>query len=61
MLLPVIDRCRDCHGGAEAEAKVVSTCISCHEFHQPHLKAMRESAAVVGAEPEVEETPLAAE
>ncbi len=48
VLLPGIERCRDCHGGAEATNKVASSCISCHEFHQPHLSSMRTKAAANG-------------
>ncbi len=35
VLLPGIETCRDCHGGERAEAKVASSCISCHRFHNP--------------------------
>lgn len=33
VLLPGVENCRDCHGGAHAEDKYASTCIVCHEFH----------------------------
>lgn len=35
VLLPGVENCRDCHGGAHAEDKYASTCIVCHEFHLP--------------------------
>jgi predicted CXXCH cytochrome family protein len=32
--IPTIERCRDCHAGNRPAAnKVVSTCVSCHDFH----------------------------
>jgi len=33
VLLKGIASCRECHGGADAENKVASTCIDCHGFH----------------------------
>jgi hypothetical protein len=27
--------CRECHGGQQAENQLQSTCIDCHQFHQP--------------------------
>lgn len=33
VLLPGIENCRKCHGGARAEDKYASTCIVCHQFH----------------------------
>lgn len=39
LLIPGIDNCRQCHGGAKATDKVATTCISCHAYHQsPTLK-----------------------
>lgn len=35
ILLPRIARCRQCHGGAAAAAKVSSDCVMCHAFHIP--------------------------
>jgi predicted CXXCH cytochrome family protein len=35
VLIPGIENCRTCHGGESAGAKVQSTCISCHGFHNP--------------------------
>ncbi|MDX1557230.1 MAG: cytochrome c3 family protein, partial [Xanthomonadales bacterium] len=35
ILLPDIDTCRECHGGAAATQKLASSCVSCHEFHHP--------------------------
>lgn len=34
VLIPGIDNCRACHGGAYAKDKVGTTCISCHNYHQ---------------------------
>jgi predicted CXXCH cytochrome family protein len=43
VLIPGIDNCRTCHGGESAWAKVRSTCISCHDFHQPGIGLMKAS------------------
>ncbi len=40
VLLPKIDNCQQCHAGEGASAKVASTCISCHVYHQPGLTPM---------------------
>lgn len=35
-LLPPIGTCRQCHAGEQAEgARVASSCVTCHGFHQP--------------------------
>lgn len=34
ILIPGIDNCRACHGGANARDKVATTCIACHNYHQ---------------------------
>lgn len=44
VLMPSIKTCQQCHGGETAADKVPSTCISCHEFHLPHLAPMREQS-----------------
>ncbi|MFQ5953620.1 MAG: FHA domain-containing protein [Kiloniellales bacterium] len=41
VLLPGIENCQQCHGGERAADRVPSTCITCHEFHQPFLGPMR--------------------
>jgi predicted CXXCH cytochrome family protein len=33
VLLPGIEDCRSCHGGAKAQDKYASTCTVCHKFH----------------------------
>lgn len=33
VLLPGIESCRNCHGGAHESKKLASTCIDCHGFH----------------------------
>ncbi|WP_034158439.1 cytochrome c3 family protein [Sphingomonas sp. ERG5] len=33
LLLPGIATCRNCHGGERSQAKVPSTCASCHSYH----------------------------
>jgi hypothetical protein len=39
VLIPGIENCRTCHGGAKAKDKVATTCIACHDYHQsPTLK-----------------------
>jgi cytochrome c551/c552 len=37
LLIPGIDNCRECHGGANARGKVASTCIACHDYHRSPL------------------------
>lgn len=53
LLIPGIDNCRECHGGAHAKGKVASTCIACHGYHRsPKLtldKVADKSAAVSSA------------
>ncbi|MES0872787.1 cytochrome c3 family protein [Sinimarinibacterium thermocellulolyticum] len=34
LLLPQIESCRGCHGGVGSSARIQSTCIDCHRFHQ---------------------------
>jgi pSer/pThr/pTyr-binding forkhead associated (FHA) protein len=34
VLIPGIDNCRACHGGAYTKNKVPTTCIACHDYHQ---------------------------
>lgn len=41
VLLPRIAVCQVCHDGEESSVLVPSTCVMCHEFHQPHLGVMR--------------------
>lgn len=36
ILMPGIDTCRDCHGGAKDEKKLASDCMMCHQFHLPN-------------------------
>lgn len=33
LLLPGIETCRTCHGGADTKAKVPSSCAMCHSYH----------------------------
>jgi predicted CXXCH cytochrome family protein len=33
LMLPPIETCRGCHGGANDSVRVPSTCITCHDFH----------------------------
>jgi len=37
VLMPGIDSCRKCHGGASSEAKLDSRCVDCHVFHNPAM------------------------
>ncbi len=53
VMLPGIEDCRGCHGGADAgEGKLASTCITCHEFHR--------AAPLLGAAPTAGGTALPA-
>jgi Cytochrome c3 len=40
LLIPGIDNCKVCHGGAYAKDKVATTCISCHDYHQSGVLKM---------------------
>ena len=33
VLMPAIGNCQECHGGADASAKIASDCTDCHGFH----------------------------
>jgi predicted CXXCH cytochrome family protein len=37
LLIPGIENCRQCHGGARARGMVASTCIACHDYHRSPL------------------------
>jgi hypothetical protein len=51
VLIPDIASCRECHAGnTPIPGKVVSTCISCHDFHLAGVKP-RPVAAPTGAKP----------
>lgn len=46
VLLPDIDNCRTCHGGATSAAgQLASTCVDCHDFHIERFGPMREASA----------------
>jgi hypothetical protein len=47
VLLPGIGKCLSCHGGEQASAKVPSTCITCHDFHNPAFPPMRPMKAAM--------------
>jgi len=34
LLIPGIENCRECHGGAHAREQVATTCIACHAYHR---------------------------
>jgi predicted CXXCH cytochrome family protein len=36
ILMPKIEKCRECHGGAADTTKVPSDCVMCHQFHMPN-------------------------
>jgi hypothetical protein len=47
ILIPGIEKCRGCHGGAAASApKVASECVLCHPFHRNELGRMRPQTAL---------------
>ncbi len=52
VLLPGIAVCRDCHGGQHATDRLQSTCIVCHEFHQPGQLLMQNRAAGTASLPD---------
>jgi predicted CXXCH cytochrome family protein len=33
ILMPTLQTCRDCHGGQQQSAKIISVCVMCHNFH----------------------------
>ena len=35
VLIPDIDTCQTCHGGEQASEVLSSTCVDCHDFHNP--------------------------
>lgn len=37
VLMPGIDTCRNCHGGAGSTTKLDSRCVDCHLFHNPAM------------------------
>ncbi len=45
VLLPPIATCRECHGGEKAVAKIPSTCVMCHNFHNEPFGPMYPEAA----------------
>ena len=54
VLMPDIDSCRECHGGAASEAKLESVCVDCHVFHNPamgHLYTEDESGEYYSVNP----------
>ena len=42
VMIPGIDTCRNCHGGAEATARIPTTCVDCHRFHMPGQPTMHD-------------------
>jgi len=42
VLLPGIETCRRCHGGAESTMRIPSTCVDCHQFHLPGKPPMHD-------------------
>jgi predicted CXXCH cytochrome family protein len=36
IMMPGIETCRDCHGGAKDTQKLASDCLMCHQFHLPN-------------------------
>ena len=40
VLIPDIESCQSCHGGEDANDRLQSRCISCHEFHLEHGQPM---------------------
>ena len=41
VLMPKIETCQACHGGEGASDRVPSTCITCHQFHNDDLGALK--------------------
>lgn len=37
VLMPAIEVCQDCHGGARSETRLKSTCMACHYLHNPEM------------------------
>jgi pSer/pThr/pTyr-binding forkhead associated (FHA) protein len=48
ILIPDIEVCRECHGGAHATDKLASTCVDCHGFHIAKEFSMRATRAAMG-------------
>jgi hypothetical protein len=49
VLMPRIEACTSCHGGAGATDRVPSPCITCHAFHRKGLPPMRPVEAAAAA------------
>jgi predicted CXXCH cytochrome family protein len=50
VLMPSIDKCRQCHGGERTAAgRIASPCLSCHQFHDSALGPMVASRMGPGA------------
>lgn len=49
VLMPDIDICRDCHGGAASQAKLGSRCVDCHDFHNREMGPLYVEHHVAGA------------
>ncbi|MGD8379580.1 MAG: cytochrome c3 family protein, partial [Gammaproteobacteria bacterium] len=45
ILMPGIHECRQCHGDPQSKARVISTCVDCHRFHQARELTMDNSQA----------------
>lgn len=52
VLLPPIEKCRQCHGGEQPAAnRIASSCLMCHEFHHADFGPMRCETAAESASP----------
>lgn len=40
VLMPSIEVCRDCHGGASSKSRLKSTCMTCHFMHNPEMEPL---------------------
>ncbi|HYC01012.1 MAG TPA: FHA domain-containing protein [Candidatus Limnocylindrales bacterium] len=48
VLLPGIERCRQCHGGEQPRTgRIASPCTSCHDFHRERFGAMHGERAAI--------------
>ncbi|MBV8537039.1 MAG: cytochrome c3 family protein, partial [Alphaproteobacteria bacterium] len=44
VMVPGIESCTGCHGGARASFRAQSQCVTCHAFHRPDFGPMRHTA-----------------
>lgn len=57
VLLPGVETCRACHGGADSADKYASPCTVCHQFHLDDKPPYGQPAAATATEEQTEKRP----